>query len=387
MIQPVFIDGEPKHPIGGGIRTYLKSITDILENAGLKCTIYSHNPEAFSCSIINPIGRRHWPNGTFRPFRKAAYHFIYDTVIAMEHSVFLSEALSKNFKQHQRFEFCDYNGFAFSCFKNRSIRQRSAIRLHTPLSMINKLSEPTFSINRFILRQRELRSIKNCPKVFFPSRDFANQFFPDVKGELIWNPPCAIPTKILDACDFLDAPNFLFAGRWERRKGLHLLIKAFHIFVQSNPSATLTIVGNPPQNSYGKEITDSLEYKEGIHKQWIQIKHEVAGDKTELFKNISFLLVPSLWENAPYLFQEAMACGVIALGSSTGEMKEIQNQTHQILPVPGNLDSWIAGLSEIWHRRQQMLRWRNLQWNWLEKRNHEATKLLVKTWTDWPIPS
>jgi glycogen synthase len=387
MRKAVFIDSEPKHPVGGGIRTYLKAATGLLHQAGIPCTLYTSNPGAYSLPDIRPIGRMPWPDHSLRPFRSLAYAWIYEDVLAMEASQYLSDAIHKDWEADQRFEFCDYNGYGFHSLRIGKIAARSAIRLHTPLTLVRKASRSPSRMKDSILAWRERSTWEKAGRIFFPSPKFATEFFPNLPGETVWNPPPLAPhPSTLGPFPAIE-PHFLYAARWEPRKGLWYLVQAFHRLVAEVPQATLTLIGHPPNTEYGMRIAKSPEFREGMEKGWIRIRPETSGPKSELFHGASILVLPSEWENAPYLFQEAMAYGVIALGSKTGEMGEIQSQTHRIQPLPGRSDSLADALLELWQRREESDRWRELQWAWLGQRTVAARERLVDAWMHWPVPS
>lgn len=385
MNTAVFIDAEPYHPVGGGIRTYLRSVLSILSEAKIPCILYTHNPQAYLHGDIRQIGRKPWPNGFLRAFRSPSYKWAHDQVIGFEASLFLAHELQQNFSIHQRFEFCDYNGYAFHSLKIKAIRERLAIRLHTPLFLVHHLESISGILSFQLLKFRELYSLRQCKRIFVPSPTFSNFVFPKLKGEFIPNPTPRFNYFHQNENKNLLTPDFLFAGRWEERKGLIPFIKAFSKFVVDVPEAKLTLIGSPILSKYGIQVTQMSEFQNGLLEKWISIIPEISGDKLKLYSNSSIVVVPSLWENAPYVFQEAMTYGNIALGSMTGEMQDIQSTTHKISAMPGNQESWLFALKELWQRRDEAPEWRNRQWEWLEKRGKISHELIIQTWTHWDV--
>ena len=68
-----------------------------------------------------------------------------------------------------------------------------------------------------------------------------------------------------------------------------------------------------------------------------------------LFKQHSFCVIPSLWENSPYSFFEAFAAGIYCIGADTGEMGLVLNQIKGSVFTPGNEQSLLKEMLNIYY--------------------------------------
>jgi len=110
--------------------------------------------------------------------------------------------------------------------------------------------------------------------------------------------------------------TFTFVGRFEHRKGLHLL---HEIIPKIKEQFVLNIVGAVPDEA---KIDDARIHYHG---------NKSAEDIFSLLRNSTFLLVPSLAEGFPTIIVEAMAQGVIPIATNVGAIAEIINNQNGLL--------------------------------------------------------
>lgn len=382
-LRVVYIDAEPQGKVGGGIRTSLLSAMNLLKAHGIKTLVYSHNPEAYTGHQVRALQRRPWPSGWARPLRRLAYGYCHEQAIAFGISAWLAETLARDHTPQSHYEFCDYEGYAFHSLQVAALRSCSAIRLHTP-HYLARAAQKKPDIGDRILRWRELHCLRRAIKVLVPSPHFASEHFCDLTAETCYNVPPEIPEEVLGKSDKPLLPRFVFVGRWEPRKGLHIALDAFARFHRETPDAHLHVIGDPVDERYAEKVKSLASYREGLQKGWLTLAPGFAGPKSELYASASILLVPSLWENAPYVFSEAMAHGLIVLGTRTGEMIPAQEASHGILPQAGSVEAWHAALQKLWGRRDEAPRWRQKQWQWLRDRDEAASLQTLTLWRNWP---
>lgn len=132
----------------------------------------------------------------------------------------------------------------------------------------------------------------------------------------------------------LPSPPFTygFLGRFERQKGVEVLLRAFEIVRRSLPEARLRFAGSgtfpiPPGNGVSVDgwVTDTHRWFAGIH----------------------VLVAPSLpWENLGTSSVEALANGVPAVVSDTGGLPETVGEFGTIVPV-GDPEALAAALLRL----------------------------------------
>jgi glycosyltransferase involved in cell wall biosynthesis len=105
------------------------------------------------------------------------------------------------------------------------------------------------------------------------------------------------------------APRFLFVGfDWERKNGPRVL-DAFARVRSRHPEATLDLVGGHPQID-----------QPGVTGHGVVRRDAAGGDLRirELFDRATCFVMPSRFEPAGIVYNEAMACGLPIVGSTSG---------------------------------------------------------------------
>jgi glycosyltransferase involved in cell wall biosynthesis len=134
-------------------------------------------------------------------------------------------------------------------------------------------------------------------------------------------------------------PEILYVGRLEFRKGVHTLMRAFTYVQERIPDARLTLIGSDCGMSwYVHEKIRQLKYPERAN--WIG---EVSRQElSKYYQHSTVCVVPSLWENYPYVCLEALACGKAVVASNTGGIKKIIRDGENGLLVPAGSSRRLA---------------------------------------------
>ena len=123
-------------------------------------------------------------------------------------------------------------------------------------------------------------------------------------------------------------------GRLEFRKGVHTLIRAFSYIQDDFPKAKLTIIGSDcGMSGYLFEKIAKLKYPKQV--TWLgSIPREGLP---EYYQRSSVCVVPSIWENYPYVCLEAMACAKPVIASDIGGLRSmIRHGENGLLFAPGS---------------------------------------------------
>jgi glycosyltransferase involved in cell wall biosynthesis len=215
------------------------------------------------------------------------------------------------------------------------------IRLHGPWFLNGSFdgADPTPSRERV---DREGRAIANATMVTAPSANVLENVRKYYKLDLglarvIPNPfQSGDDAKVwrLDACD----PNrILYVGRFDRRKGGDLVLRAFANLAEFYPNLRLSFVGPDDGVSDGgsklsfdqfvrKNIQESSRTRIDFH--GALTNEQVMSLRRQHF----FTIVASQFEILPYAVIEAMSCGCPVIASSVGGIPElIKDQSNGIL--------------------------------------------------------
>lgn len=122
------------------------------------------------------------------------------------------------------------------------------------------------------------------------------------------------------------ARSILFAGRFERRKGVHVLVRAVQLLRDAGEDVTLTLHGEDtntaPLRGSMRGWCESMidpRHRAAIRFEGRLERHQIA----RAYAAHDVVCVPSLWENFPFACLEALACGACVVGTDAGGMAEM----------------------------------------------------------------
>jgi glycosyltransferase involved in cell wall biosynthesis len=206
-----------------------------------------------------------------------------------------------------------------------------AIRLHTPTHecrIVNAEGEPDGEVRAIIAA--EDAAIRAADVVISPTRALLSMVssrlhLPSARGEVVPYPfDWPIPH---DPAPREEAPPvILFYGRFEHRKGAHVLIDATQSLLDAGRPLRVRLIGG--DTSTGPNATSML----ASLRRRILPRHASAFEFLPAMPRPALALqidraaiccFPSLWENFPNACLEAMTRGSIVVGSDAGGMAEI----------------------------------------------------------------
>lgn len=127
--------------------------------------------------------------------------------------------------------------------------------------------------------------------------------------------------------DNSDEVSILFVGRFERRKGIDILLEASRKLLAENKNIRLDLVGNPDitdenNKKYFKEF-EKLYGKESWFKQIFVHGYVSDEELAEMYANCDVFVAPSRYESFGLIFIEAMSHGKPVIGTNVGGIPEI----------------------------------------------------------------
>jgi glycosyltransferase involved in cell wall biosynthesis len=115
--------------------------------------------------------------------------------------------------------------------------------------------------------------------------------------------------------------SIVFSGRLNQEKGVDLLFRA--ISKIEHKELETVIIGDGPQRKEYEQIARKLGV-EAKFTSWLNDRKEYF----DYLKNAICVVVPSLWiENCPLVIGEAFACGTPVIGTNSGGIKELINDS------------------------------------------------------------
>jgi len=135
--------------------------------------------------------------------------------------------------------------------------------------------------------------------------------------------------------------RFIFAGRFNKQKNLDFLIRAFGKV--DGPDWRLDLLGNGPEMERLVALVERLGLAGRItFHGWVTTQRV-----DEFMRNSDILLIPSIMEGLPMVGLNALANGLVIIGSDTGGVRDIvrQGENGWLGPV-NDLDGLVALLNK-----------------------------------------
>ncbi|HLK15500.1 MAG TPA: glycosyltransferase family 4 protein [Fimbriimonadaceae bacterium] len=124
--------------------------------------------------------------------------------------------------------------------------------------------------------------------------------------------------------------DLFFLGRLFDGKGVDTLLRAVKALKAERPSITLTIVGRGPEAEELKALTAQLGLEENVTFRGALF----GGELIQEMNRHTLCVVPSrLRESFGIVALEAMACGMVAIGSDLGGVPEAIGEGGPVFPV------------------------------------------------------
>ena len=136
--------------------------------------------------------------------------------------------------------------------------------------------------------------------------------------------------------------RLLFVGGLTPVKGVPDLLAALAILNQRRRDWRLDVVGDGPQRGEYAALAAHLGLIDQVSFHGFQPKSVVAA----FMRQANFLLLPSLWENAPCVIIEAMASGLPVIASHVGGIPETVTEEVGILTPPNDPALLAAALAK-----------------------------------------
>lgn len=222
--------------------------------------------------------------------------------------------------------------FGWSADVARITRLPLLVKLHGPafLSLIDDELSAPMGQERV---RREGAALALAEAIASPSSTTMNQTFafhrlaPPIRQHVV-NPlsmEATTPQWRLDACD---RETLLFVGRFDKRKGADVMLRAFELLLRQRPTLKLVFVGpdagllQPDGSRVGfaafRDATIAPELRGQIEFRGRMANREIAALRVEAMVTV----VASRWENQGYTALEAMYQGCPVVCSDAGGSPE-----------------------------------------------------------------
>lgn len=239
-------------------------------------------------------------------------------------------------------------GFWYYLFNNKP---PLIIKLHTPEGIVYKLNRDPQTKNRQLIERLEEWWIRRANRLVGLSKSIVNltHNYYGIRTKnisLVANP---IDINTFRPANLIENKGYiLYVGRLEYRKGVHILIRSIPMILKKIPQTKFIFIGSDcGMKNYLLEKIAEFEI-EGSVEFIDQVPRE---NLISFYQQSALCVVPSLWENHPYVVLEAMACGRAVIASEVGGIPEIikDNINGKLVPagsVLGLADSIVTVLND-----------------------------------------
>lgn len=327
---------------GGGIATYIRLIAQGLVERNNKVTIICASDDTRLSSDYNDNG--------VRVIRLSGGDFILPSVE--------STSLLKRFRFIYRFnsyrkkiretilklddiDIIEVADFGAESYLLKDINVPVVVRLHTP----SLFDRTTLGIKKYQGKDKLFQFIGEREKYILKHADFLSSCSESLKEwtiqnlgiggnkiEVIYN-PIELPTHKVELKSSTVKPSIVFVGTISDVKGCGDLFEAGKILAEKNVDFDMFL--------YGKmgEFAENLKMNEQSY-PWFHVIGKIEREKLfSIYCNASVVCFPSWWDNMPMVCLEAMGVGAVVLGSSSGGMSEIiQDSINGYLIEPHNVN-------------------------------------------------
>ena len=327
---------------GGGIATYIRLIAQGLVERNNKVTVICASDDTRISSDYSDRG--------VRVIRLSGGDFILPSVE--------STSLLKKFRFIYRFDsyrkkireailelddidIIEVADFGAESYFLKDINAPVVVRLHTP----SLFDRTTLGIKKYQGKDKLFQFIGEREKYILKHADFLSSCSESLKEwtiqnlgvdsnkiEVIYN-PIELPTHKVELKSSTTKATIVFVGTISDVKGCGDLFEAGKLLAKKNVDFDMFL--------YGKmgEFAENLKMNEQSY-PWFHVIGKIEREKLfSIYCNASVVCFPSWWDNMPMVCLEAMGVGAVVLGSSSGGMSEIiQDSINGYLIEPHNVN-------------------------------------------------
>ncbi len=195
--------------------------------------------------------------------------------------------------------------------------------------------------NNPLLKYLKHKILKNCNHIVTVSKFLADDIVNSNIANRISIVPMGIDTDLFNENkkDFLlrikyqaESKLIVTAGRLIKNKGIHILIRAFSLYLENDPKAKLIIAGN------GEYQSDLLKLAKNLHVLNNVIFAGYIDHKqlASLYASCDLCIFPSFSEGLGLAIGEAMSCGAVVIATDLPAIKDLINDDKNGFIVPPN---------------------------------------------------
>ena len=316
---------------GGGIATYCRQYADSLASEGHAVTVFARATATHAPLMEERDGYRviRVPVDTTAELAQVSDHWHHFSYCLAETVL---QQLASETSLPDQIEFQDYGGIGYYLTKRKLLgeplltRIQLAMFCHTPVFELAEINQdPTYRFPEYWLGRMEKFCLLGADAIFAPSHFLAERLQPLTSKPIT---VLHLPYKLGD----LPTPpakttDLLFVGRAEYRKGLLQFLEGMEILWRAGHQIRLRAIGG--DTTWGvrgismKSVIRS-KYRTFIDEGLLRLDDPMDPEKVQTeVQAARAVVVPSLYENFPYVCIEALAAEIPVIGSRSGGHAEL----------------------------------------------------------------
>ena len=356
----LFISSEYPPDTGhGGIGTYTRHAAEgmALRGHAVQVICRSVSGNDTTCSQGGVTVHRVVPQGyplpqgrLFFSLRKLCYRWIPQSLVRLAWAKTVLQTYSRLIGEGNRFDIIEYPECGAEGWYFSKVQTPTVARLHTPWEIVHRYDALREPLPDLLLQSHlERSSVRGASAVSSPSRALAERMRKRWRLRPVSVYPNGLPVR---SYPHASGKGWVYVGRVERRKGVHVLLRAYAEACDSHDAPPLQLIGKAygsfsDGRLYGDFIRDLIaRLRLGGRVTWIEgVANSAVRDR---LADASAAFFPSLWENFPYACLEAMACGLAVVASRCGGFPEmITDGSSGLLVAPDNEQALSAAMLRL----------------------------------------
>jgi len=241
----------------------------------------------------------------------------------------------KNFLKKSDFDVINYHSMEFSNY-GYEIREKLLLTLHgiahKEIKFFPKYKQPFY----YLLYVKRFEKILKYLRYLVSTNPYGKELFKNKTNATVFDICNPVTDEFFDLNNEPQKNRILYISAISRMKNLLTVIKALNLVKSENKDFKLMVAGRIKDKDYFNEITTYInKYNLTNNIEYLGIITD--KQKLEEFSKMSFLILPSLNDQAPMVISEAFAAGKPVIASNIGGIPYmVDNEKNGLLIEPKN---------------------------------------------------
>ncbi len=317
----------------GGIATYTKYMAEAMTSMGQQVHVLCRSIDEENHSVLNGVNVHRVPCGPYPlpdsflcyPLRRLSYKMISQSLNRLAWARTVNKEYIR-LSANNTFDIIEYPECGAEGYYLTFKRLPLVVRLHTPWTIVRQLNMiKEHPLDCWLQKHLERWSITHAKAITSPSNALAAMLQKgwNIRKTVVFPNPLPVNRFKSEKTD----SQWIYTGRLEYRKGVHLLVRAYQMVCKTHNPPQLLLVGRgfgdmPDGKPYIQYIKNLIS-EFGLENKIRIIEGVDQSEIPDYLQTSTVAFFPSLWENYPYSCLEAMAAKTAVCCPDCGGFPEI----------------------------------------------------------------